>query len=135
MDQVLKAYAGKVKLVYRDYPLPFHEFAQKAAEAGRCADEQHKFWPLHDWMFDHQDTLAQDDIEGAAKKLGIDGKKLHACLESGKYAHAIAASVDEGGKIGVRGTPAFFVNGVFLNGAMPFESFKKEIDRALAHKP
>jgi protein-disulfide isomerase len=135
MNQVLKAYPGKVRLVYRDYPLPFHEHAEKAAEAGRCADEQHKFWPLHDWMFDHQDALSVEDLEGAAKKLGLDGKKLHQCLSSGKYATQVADSVDAGEKLGVHGTPAFFVNGVFVNGALPFDTFRKEIDRALAKRP
>jgi len=83
-------------------------------------------------MFDHQDTLSVEELRGAAKSLGLDGKKFDPCLASGKYADAVQASLKAGMDAGVRGTPAFFINGRFLNGAQPFERFKAEIDRALA---
>ena len=131
MDQVTKTYGDKVRVVFRDFPLDFHKNAQKAAEAGQCANEQGKFWTLHDWMFDHQDKLAVDDLKAAARELKLDGAKFDECLTSGKFAQAVADNMKAGQAAGVRGTPAFFVNGVFLNGALPFEKFKTEIDREL----
>ena len=135
MDKVLKVYDGKVRVVFRDFPLPFHEHAQKAAEAAQCANEQGKFWELHDWMFDHQAALSVPELEQEAKGLGLDGVKFGQCLTSGKYEKAIAENIKEGQKAGVKGTPAFFVNGAFLNGALPFEEFQKTIDAELARNP
>ncbi len=135
MDQVTKAYGDKVRLVFRDFPLSFHEHAKKAAEAGQCANEQGKFWAMHDWMFDNQKKEGSLDVAGlkdAAKKLGLDAARFDGCLTSNKYASAVEDNIKAGSAAGVTGTPAFFVNGVFLNGALPFEQFKTEIDRALA---
>jgi len=128
---VVKTYGTRVRLVFRDFPLSFHEHAQKAAEAGHCAEEQGKFWEMHDWMFDNQASLAAGDLKGAAKKLGLDGKKFDQCLDTGKYADAVAENQRAGEEAGVRGTPAFFINGTSLSGAQPFEKFKGEIDRVL----
>jgi protein-disulfide isomerase len=131
MDQVVKTYGNDVRLVFRDFPLSFHEHAEKAAEAGHCADEQGKFWEMHDWMFDNQKSLESASLKGAAKKLGLDAKKFDACLDTGKYAEAVALNQKAGEEAGVKGTPAFFINGTSLSGAQPFEKFKNEIDRAL----
>ncbi len=133
IDQVMKAYDGKVRVVFRDFPLSFHEHAEKAAEAGQCANEQGKFWEMHDWMFDNQGSLTLEGLQGAAQKLGLDSAKFNACLSSGKFASTVAANQKAGEAAGVRGTPAFFINGVFLNGAQPFDKFKEEIDRLLAN--
>lgn len=132
IDQVVKAYGNKVRVVFRDFPLNFHEKAQKAAEAGQCANDQSKFWEMHDWMFDNQEALDVDSLKAAAAKIGLDSKKFDACLTSGEHAGAVAANLKAGQAAGVSGTPAFFINGVFLSGAQPFEKFKGEIDRALA---
>lgn len=130
-EQVLTAFAGKVRLVFRDYPLPFHDKAKKAAEAGHCADEQGKFWEMHNWMFDHQDKLDVAGLKDGAKSLGIDPTKFDPCLDSGKYAKAVDDSMNEGQKAGVSGTPAFFINGKLLSGAQPFEAFKASIEAEL----
>jgi protein-disulfide isomerase len=132
VQEVLKRYDGKVRIVFRDFPLSFHGDAAKAAEAGHCADELGRFWPLHDWMFDHQHNLAVDDLKGAATQLGLDRKKFDACLDSGRYADAVAANQKDGEKAGVTGTPAFFINGAMIKGAQPFSEFQAIIDRALA---
>jgi protein-disulfide isomerase len=132
IDEVTKAYGDKVRVVFRDFPLSFHENAKKAAEAGQCANEQGKFWAMHDWMFDNQKSLEVPNLKEAAKKLGLDSAKFDQCLTSGKFASAVEDNIKAGTTAGVRGTPAFFVNGVFLNGALPFDKFKTEIDRALA---
>ena len=132
MDQVVAKYGSKIRLVFRDFPLDFHEKAQKAAEAGQCANDQGKFWAMHDWMFDNQQNLDVEALKGAAKTLGMDGAKFETCLTSGQHAAQVKKNVKEGQEVGVRGTPAFFVNGVFLSGAQPLDKFSAEIDRALA---
>lgn len=132
MEEVVAKYGDKVRLVFRDFPLDFHDKAQKAAEAGQCANDQGKFWAMHDWMFDNQQTLDIPALKGAAKTMGMDSAAFDSCLDSGKHAALIKKNTKDGQEAGVRGTPAFFVNGVFLSGALPFEKFKTEIDRALA---
>ncbi len=131
LEQLLKRYDGKVRLIYRDFPLPFHEHAEKAAEAGQCAHEQGKFWPLHDWMFDHQDSLDDKSLGQAALQLGLDGARFDQCLSSGKFQRVVGDSQSAGSKVGVTGTPAFFVNGELLSGAQPFEQFQSVIERQL----
>ena len=118
--------------MFRNYPLPFHEHAQKAAEAGHCAHEQGKFWEMHDHMFGHQDQLAVPDLKKAARELWMDGGKFDACLDGGKFAKDIKGEFEAGQEAGVNGTPAFFVNGQLISGAQPFDEFKKLIDRELA---
>lgn len=132
MEEVVAKYGDKVRLVFRDFPLDFHDKAQKAAEAGQCANDQGKFWAMHDWMFDNQQSLDIPALKGAAKTMGMDSTAFDSCLDSGKHAALIKKNTKDGQEAGVRGTPAFFVNGVFLSGALPFEKFKTEIDRALA---
>jgi protein-disulfide isomerase len=132
MEEVIAKYGNKVRVVFRDFPLSFHDKAQKAAEAGQCAHDQGKFWEMHDWMFDNQSTLDEAALKDAARKLGLDGTKFDECLTTSKHAAAVQKNMKEGSEAGVKGTPAFFVNGVFLSGAQPFEKFKTEIDRALA---
>jgi protein-disulfide isomerase len=132
MEEVVAKYGNKVRVVFRDFPLSFHDKAQKAAEAGQCANEQGKFWEMHDWMFDNQSSLDDASLKAAARKISLDGDKFDQCLTSSKYASAVQKNLKEGSEAGVKGTPAFFVNGVFISGAQPFEKFKTEIDRALA---
>ena len=132
VDEVMAKYDGKVRLVFRDFPLDFHDKAQKASEAGQCANDQGKFWAMHDWMFDNQQSLDVDALKGAAKTLGLDSAKFDECLTSGKHAELVKKNLKAGQEAGVRGTPAFFINGSFLNGAQPLEKFVAEIDRALA---
>jgi protein-disulfide isomerase len=131
-DKVVANYAGKVRLVFRDYPLPFHDKALKAAEAGQCANDQGKFWELHDEMFAHQDKLSPDDLKDSAKKLGLDASKFDACLDGGKYSALVQQSIKAGQSAGVSGTPAFFINGRMISGAQPFERFKEVVDEELA---
>jgi protein-disulfide isomerase len=133
-DQVVANYAGKVRLVFRDYPLPFHEKAQKAAEAGKCAEEQQRFWEMHDWMFANQDKLEIADIKAAARELGVEGPRFDQCLDSGRMAIKVQLDGDAGKEAGVSGTPAFFINGRMLSGAQPLEKFREIIDDELARK-
>ncbi len=134
VDQVMKEFDGKVKLYFRHFPLPFHEHAEKAAEAAVCAQEvggDAKFWALHDKMFNDQQHLGVAELKGKAKDAGIDSAKFDACLDSGKHADDVKKDQKAGEEAGVNGTPAFFVNGQLVSGAQPFEKFKDAIEREL----
>jgi protein-disulfide isomerase len=135
VEKVMKEYEGKVRLVFRNYPLSFHPFAAKAAEAAACANDQGKFWELHNKMFTNQEKLAVDDLKGYAKAIpGVDGAKFDKCLDGGEKQSSVAEDQKAGTEAGVNGTPAFFVNGIFINGAQPYEEFKQTIDRELNKK-
>lgn len=134
LEQVEAAYPGKVRVVFRDFPLSFHSNAQKAAEAGHCADEQGKFWQLHDKMFANQRALDVDSLKTYARDIGADGDAFDACLDSGKKASLVQEAMEAGADLGVRGTPAFFINGKMVAGALPFEEFKKIVDKELGIK-
>jgi protein-disulfide isomerase len=134
VEQLMPQYAGKVKLVFRQFPLPIHQQAEKAAEASLCAADQGKFWELHDLMFKNQKKLDISDIKTYAASAGLDGAKFSQCLDSGDKKKQVEADIEAGQAAGVNGTPAFFINGVFLNGALPIEEFKKVIDPELASR-
>jgi protein-disulfide isomerase len=131
LKQVEERYGDKVRVVYRDFPLNFHPFAAKAAEAGACANEQGKFWEIHDKMFANQQKLGVEDLKGYAASLGLDAAVFGQCLDSGKYAEEWKKDLAEGTSYGVTGTPAFFINGRFLNGAVPLDKFTTIIDEEL----
>jgi protein-disulfide isomerase len=128
---VLKHYGDRVRLVFRHYPLSFHPKAPKAAEATACADEQGKFWALHDALFDSQE-LDEEALKAQAQRVGVDTKRFDECLDSGRMAAVVKRDMAAGSKAGVTGTPAFFINGVMLSGAQPEEAFRKLIDAELA---
>ncbi|HYG63291.1 MAG TPA: thioredoxin domain-containing protein [Thermoanaerobaculia bacterium] len=134
LEQVRAKYGDKVRLVFRQYPLSFHQNAQKAAEASLCAHEQGKFWEMHDAMFQNQQALAVDQLKTAAAGLGLDAGKFNTCLDSGQYAAQVKADFEAGSAAGVSGTPAMFINGRFINGAVPLEQITKVIDDELKRK-
>jgi protein-disulfide isomerase len=134
IDKVMETYGDKVRLVFRDYPLPMHPQARPAADAANCAHQQGKFWEYHAKLFNNQSKLADSDLKGYAKELGLDEAKFAKCLTDKPYKAAIDKDVADGSKIGVNGTPAFFINGRMLSGAQPFEKFKEIIDEELAAK-
>lgn len=131
VDEVTKTYGDKVRLVFRQFPLDFHKQAQKAAEASLCANDQGKFWDMHDKLFANQSALGVDDLKKYAAELKLDTAKFNACLDSGEKAATVKADQADGSKVGVNGTPAFFINGVMLSGAQPFDEFKSVIDAEL----
>jgi len=128
--EVMKTYGDKIRYVHRDYPLPFHKFARRAAEAARCAGDQGKFWEAHDVLF--TTTLSDESITTTVVALGVDKTKLEACLTEGKYKSMIDEDMAAGSEVGVSGTPAFFINGRMLSGAQPLDRFKAIIDAELA---
>jgi len=134
MEQVRAKYGDKVRIVFRQYPLPFHQKAQKAAEASLCASDQGKFWEMHDAMFANQQALAVEQLKAKAAELGLKAEEFNSCIDSGKHAAAIQADMKEGSAAGVSGTPALFVNGRFINGAVPFDQIATVIDDELRRK-
>jgi protein-disulfide isomerase/plastocyanin len=131
--QIVKDYieTGKVKYVFRDFPLDFHPSAQKAAEAAECAGEQGKYWEMHDVLFENQDALEVETLKMYAVSLGLDTAEFNSCLDSGAMAEEVKKDLADGQAYGVSGTPGFFINGKLISGAQPFEAFKQEIEAAL----
>ncbi len=131
VQDVLKTYGDKVRLVYRDYPLPFHAHAMPAANAANCANAQGKFWPYHDKLF-ASDDLSDEKLKAFADELKLDRKKFDDCLAKQEFKAAIEKDIADGSQAGVTGTPAFFINGRLLSGAQPIEKFKEVIDDELS---
>lgn len=133
VDKIVQNYGGDVRVIFRHYPLSFHPNAQKAAEASECAAEQGKFWEMHDKIFaaNEAGTMSVDKWKAEAKSLGLNTKKFNECLDSGKYADEISAEEQAGLAAGVEGTPATFVNGELVSGAIPYDQFKSIIDGKL----
>ena len=122
---------GKVKFVYRDFPLGSHQFAQKAAEASECADEQGKFWEYQDKIFKNQQLLDTPNLKQYAKDLELDTAKFNDCLDSGKMTSEVQKDLKDGQSYGVNGTPAFFINGILVSGAQSYATFQEIIDQAI----
>jgi protein-disulfide isomerase len=131
VKKVMDDYKGKVRLFYRDYPLPFHDKAQKASEAALCAGDQGKYWEMHEKLFANQQALSVDQLKAHAKGLQLDSAKFDKCLDSGEKAKDVEKSKKAGEELGVQGTPHFFINGRPLSGAQPYEKFKELIDLEL----
>ena len=136
IKQVMDTYGDKVKIVWRDKPLPFHKEAPLAHQLAREAYTQKGsvgFWKMHDRLFTGQKApgLKREALDDYAEELGLDAGKVKAALDGQTHKAYIDASVTKSDKSGIRGTPGFVINGYFLSGAQPFAKFKKLIDRAL----
>ncbi|MBN1385935.1 thioredoxin domain-containing protein [Candidatus Woesearchaeota archaeon] len=130
MDNYVKT--GKVKYVFRDFPLSFHQNAQKAAEAAECAGEQDMYWEMHDKLFESGVTGGVDSFKQYAADIGLDTDDFNSCLDSGKMAAETAKDMQDGQAAGIRGTPGFIINGKLLSGAQPYTAFEAAINEALA---
>ena len=128
---------GKVKIIYRDFPLSFHPNAQKAAEAGECADEQGKFVEMHDAIFANQQAISVTELKATAVTLGLDSAQFDACVDTGKYAAEVQADEAAGAIAGVSGTPSFFIGTPekgyqLVVGAQPTAVFEAAIEQELS---
>jgi protein-disulfide isomerase len=146
MPALVKDYVdtGKVKIVMREYPIEsIHSRALVASQAALCANEQGKYWEMHDIMFDNQKQLASDDLKAYALSLGLETGTFDACLDEGKYEAQIRVYQAEGQKLGVTGTPSFVVGltdpkdpdkvrlTTFIHGAKQLPAFQQAIDELL----
>jgi protein-disulfide isomerase len=135
LKQLDEKYKGKIRFVWKNYPLPFHQNAMPAAEAAMAADAQGKFWEMHDKLFANQQALDRATYEKHAQEIGLNMDKFKADLDSGKYKAAINADVQYGNTLGGgMGTPTFFINGRKISGAMPIDSFTALVDEELKKK-
>jgi len=130
----METYGDHVRIVFRDFPLSFHEDAQLAHEAANCANDQGKFWEFHDKLFENQRALKEPNLKQYALDLALNVDDFNSCLASGRHKPVVNQELREGQSIGVTGTPAFFINGRFLNGAQPYEKFASIIDEELELK-
>ena len=124
---------GKVKLIYRDYPLDFHPMAQKSAEAAECVRAKggdEGFWKYHDQIYENQASLTNDNLKKWAKELGYN---IDTCLDSGEKTSEVLKDLSDGESYGVTGTPTFFINGQVIEGAYPYATFQEVIDAELAN--
>jgi predicted DsbA family dithiol-disulfide isomerase len=127
-----KNYPDKVRLVYRQFPLTnIHPFAQKAAEASLCANDQKRFWEFHDSMFGDQMHLTVDDLKKRAVDLKLNTVEFNSCLESGAKVNAVKKDIEEGTKAGANSTPSMFINGRFLSGNQPYADIREIIEDEL----
>lgn len=132
IDRIKKEYGpDKVRIIFRDMPLPSHPRANFASLAAHCADEQGKFWEFHDTLFQNQRKLEDSDLKEYAKQHNLDGAKFASCYEAKKHQGTIEKSKAEAQKLGIQATPSFVINGTLLQGAQPFERFKEKIDKAI----
>jgi protein-disulfide isomerase len=132
VQRVVDRYKDQVKLVHHDFPLqPLHPAAWKAHEAARCAADQGKFWQFRDLLYKNAPAASLEDLKGYASGLGLNMDHFTSCLGSGKFTAAVQRDEEEGERVGVQGTPAFFVNGRLLSGAQPESEFARLIDDEL----
>ena len=133
--QVIDTYGEKVRIVWRNNPLGFHNNAAPAAELAMEAYAQggnDKFWEVHDTLFANQKALGRAELEGYAEKAGLDSAKVKKALDESTHKKAIDGDQGLAAQLGAGGTPYFFINGRQLRGAQPFAAFQKVIDEELA---
>lgn len=136
LPQIKEAFidTGKARLVYRDFPLSSHKNATPAALAAACARDQggdEMYFQYHDLIFENQSNLSSDLLKQFAIDLNLDSDSFNECLDSEKYKPEIAQDLVDGQAAGVRGTPAFLINGELVYGAQPFEVFEEVINNLL----
>jgi protein-disulfide isomerase len=132
IDQILEEYGDDVRLVHLDFPLQNHPGAVPAARAARCAGEQGRFWDYHRSLMTQKGELDEADLAGRAAALELDQGRFRQCLASDRHLEAIQAEAEQGSRLGVTGTPAYFINGRMISGAQPFRAFADIIEDELA---
>ena len=132
MDALLERYPDEIRFVYKDFPLPNHPNAFKAAEAGHCAHDQGQFWPFHDKLFATPDALDVESLKAYADELGLDADAFAACLEDDRHAESVNDEMDAGRRLGASSTPTLFINGRPVFGALPLDFFDEMVREELA---
>ncbi len=132
LADLMERYDGQIRFVYKDYPLPSHPEAFKAAEAGNCAHEQGKFWEFHDKLFASQGSLDVGSLKMYAGELELDSDSFSHCLDDGRYSERVQQDLRIGQQYGVSSTPTVFINGRAVTGAVSIETFDTIIQEELA---
>ncbi len=131
VERLLEEYPDQVRRVFKHFPLSFHRQAMNAHRAALAAGEQGKFWEMHAMIFDSGKGLDPDTMKAHAAALGLDVARFEEDFGSERFGERIEADMAEGRQAGVRGTPAFFINGRLLSGAQPYEVFKRRVEEVL----
>jgi protein-disulfide isomerase len=134
LKQLEQDYKGKIRVAFKNSPLPFHQNAKPAAMAALAANEQGKFWEMHDKLFANQRALDRASLEKYAQEIGLNMNQFKAALDSNKFQAQLDADMAESTRVGVNGTPSFFINGRSVVGAQPVDAFKRIIDEELKKK-
>src|SRR5258708_6168003 len=137
ITHLLQTYKGKINFVFRNFPLPQHQNAQAAAESAEAAGAQGKFFEMYNMLYTNQSTWgettnAMDYFTQYAKALRLDMNKWTSDIKSEKYKNKIQKDINDGYAVGVNATPTFFLNGVAIDGGLPYNDFKAKIDDALS---
>ena len=131
LKEIEKNYGEKVRLVFKNQPLPFHKNAFKAAEAALCAHDQGKFWEMEERLFTNQSALTVPQLSEHAKAVGLDVAKFDKCVSSGAKKALVLEDQEMADRIKANGTPAFYINGRKISGAQPYSAFKRLIDEEM----
>jgi protein-disulfide isomerase len=134
LDRLLADYDGRVKLVFKDFPLGFHQRARPAAIAAQCAGEQDKYWDMNHLLLNNQQDLSDAAFRTYAERAGLDLAAFEACLTSGRHDAALDEDMRVAESVGVGATPTFFVDGIMVSGAQPYERFAALVDQALERR-
>ncbi|HYX37703.1 MAG TPA: thioredoxin domain-containing protein [Oligoflexus sp.] len=134
-QRLLKDYQGRIRWIVRDFPLPGHPRAKRAAVAAQCAKDQGQYWGMHDAIFKNQDALGEGDLRKMAQSIGLNTETFDSCMNQPEgHEKSINENIKSGQTLGVSGTPTYFVNGQRIAGALPYEEFKRVIDKTLTQK-
>jgi len=131
LAKLREQFGDQVSLAYKDFPLPMHPLAARAAEAARCAGEQGKFWEFHDSLFETK-KLHVSDMKEEARVLKLDGARFDKCLDSGEQIATVKKDAAEGQRLGLQGTPSFFINGHFMSGAVGYAKLRETVLQELS---
>lgn len=130
LDKLEAEYKGKLAFVFKDTPLPMHSHAEKAAEAAHCAGVQGKYWEYHDLLFKER-QLEVPQLKEAALELKLDAQAFDQCLDSNAQAGVVRTQLNEASRLGLQGTPSFFINGRFFSGAMSYDKLHEVIEQEI----
>jgi protein-disulfide isomerase len=131
LKKLQEEFAGKVAVAFKDFPLPMHAHAEKAAEAGRCAAEQGKFLEFRDTLFDNNQKLEPARLKEYARVLKLDAARFDKCLDAGEQAAAVRKDFADGQRLGLTGTPSLLINGHFLSGAVKYDTLREVVELAV----
>lgn len=131
LEQIEKEYGDKVRIAFKHMPLSIHPQAMQAHAAAEAAHRQGKFWEMHDRIFANQRDLSEATLERHAREIGLDMERFARDLDDARLKQRIESDLQQASKLGVTGTPSFFINGKYLSGAQPFPNFKRMIDAAI----
>lgn len=131
VQKILDEYKDKIRFVYRNYPLPSHQYGMVAAQAAEAAGLQNKFWEMHKLLFEKSPDLSRELLFEYAKSLNLDMDKFTKDFDSGAVKEAISKDQNDGNLVGLDATPTFYINGVKFTGVLSLSKFETEINSRL----